>query len=125
MPATLPSAVDGASGHLATLRRRLFGPRSDPESQKMLSQVLHARSSQTFPRHRVPEIPDHRTPLLVIMPQFRLQPVGRRMRLDQRRSDTLNLILPVMSLLGVPLDVIENALFRAVKAHAANLFSIA
>lgn len=49
--------------------------------------------------------------------------MSRRMRIDQRYSDTLNLILPVLSLLSVPLDVIENALFRAVKAHIANLLS--
>ena len=87
----------------------------------MLRQVLHARPPQPLPGHRVTESRDHRAPLLVIMPEFRLEPVRRRMGVHQGRGDTLNLGLPVLSLLGVTLEIVKNPLFRAVETHGANL----
>ena len=55
------------------------------------------------------------------MPQIRLEPGGGRMGVTHASRDTLNFAQPELSLLGMTLDIVEQPLLGAVKAHAANL----
>lgn len=90
-----------------------------PEAQEQLRQIFHARPTQTLQSSRLLERSRHGTPLFVIPPQLRLEAFYRNMLIQGSFRGTLKLSLPMVSLVWMPLQIIEHPLLAPVQAHFA------
>lgn len=71
--------------------------------------------------YRLFEDRDERTPLLIVSPQFWLEPDNRNMIATGRLHHRTQLLLPMLSLVDMPIQIIENALFTPIQAHGDTL----
>src|SRR5581483_1167418 len=72
------------------------------------------------PRRRL-EFRHHRAALQIVPPEFRLEPRRRGGVVGLATANSLNFGRPVMSLLRVVRNVVENPLLAAIQAHGGNV----
>jgi hypothetical protein len=99
----------------------LFGSGSDPQAKQIFGQIAHTGSVDTFPASDVPKWIRHGAALFEIAPKLPLQFDRRRMFIPRSRCGFLNFLEPVLSLVHVGLQIVENHLFAAVEAHAGTV----
>jgi len=106
----------------ARLRREgLPGSRLGPEPDQEFGEVLHADAPGSRGAPGTAKGWHNSASLLIIAPELGSDPGDGRRSFDRIGQYGANLMLPVLSLLGVTLYIVVDRLFEQVEAHAENL----
>lgn len=100
-----------------------FRPGCRPEPDEILGEVAHAGAPEAFTLRGLLEGGNHRAALDVVAPQLDLQTVRRPVVIRRPPDFGTNFFLPILSLLHMPLEVIENHLLAAVQTHDPGMLS--
>lgn len=103
------------------VRTRRFWPRRGPKPDQQFRQVPHTSSLKSLIFNCFLKNSGHRTPFLVVPPEFGLQSMGGGMVIRSRTAGRLNFSLPEVSFLNMPLQVIKHPLFAPIETHGANV----
>ncbi len=102
-----------------------FGFRYAPNTNPVFGETAKTDAFGAILGDRLLELPNNPGPLSIIPPQFGFNRRGRRVRIPCNSHNLTNFLLPMLSLLRMPLHVIEHHLFALVQTHIGTLQRIA